>query len=67
MGYFLPKTTMSQKIPPTDSELEAIRRERYRRLAGRLAEWCREDPAYDERVGEILERELKTSQLRCRE
>lgn len=56
---------MSSTITPTDEELDAIRRERYRRAAELLAEWSREDPKYDEQVGEILERELKDSQLRC--
>jgi len=56
---------MSTKLIATNEELEAIRRERYRKAAELLRKWTTEDPEYDERVGEVLEMELKNASLRC--
>lgn len=56
---------MSTRIELTTDELEMIRRERYRRAALRLQQWTREDHEYDERVGRLLEVELKNAGLRC--
>ena len=58
---------MSTNLVPTHEELEAIRRERYRKAAELLRKWSLEDPEYDERVGSLLEEELKDSGLRCGE
>ena len=56
---------MSMTIVPTIEELDAIRRERYRKAAARLRQWSSEDHGYDERIGQLLEEELKDSSLRC--
>ncbi len=56
---------MSTKLVPTNEELEAIRRERYRKAAALIRKWAEEDPEYDERVGALLELELKDGGLRC--
>ncbi len=56
---------MSTTLVPTTDELEVIRRERYRKAAERLREWSQEDHEYDERVGQLLEVELKDAGLRC--
>jgi hypothetical protein len=56
---------MSTKLVPTSEELEMIRRERYRKAAELLRQWASEDPEYDERVGALLEIELKDAGLRC--
>ena len=56
---------MSTKLVPTNEEMEAIRRERYRKAAALLRKWASEDPEYDERVGALHELELKADGLRC--
>lgn len=56
---------MSTTIIPTIEELAVIRRERYRKAAERIRQWSQEDREYDERVGTLLEEELKDSRLRC--
>ncbi len=56
---------MSTTLVPTTDELEVIRRERYRKAAERLRQWSQEDHEYDERVGQLLEEELKDAGLRC--
>ena len=56
---------MSTSIVPTTEELDAIRRERYLKASARLQQWSSEDRTYDERIGQLLEEELKDSQLRC--
>ena len=56
---------MSTRLVPTTDELESIRRERYRKAAERLRQWSHEDQEYDERIGQLLEVELKDSGLRC--
>ena len=58
---------MSTTIVPTIEELDAIRRERYRKAAERIQQWSRENREYDERVGELLDRELNDNGLRCEE
>lgn len=44
---------MNSRIGPATVEDNANRRERYRRAAERLADWAREDPQYDERIGDL--------------
>ncbi len=56
---------MSAAVIPTTDEPEISRRERYRKAAKRLREWSQEDHEYDERVGRLLELELKDAGLRC--
>ncbi len=56
---------MSTTLIPTTDELETIRHERYRKAAERLLQWSQEDHEYDERVGQLLEIELKDAGLRC--
>lgn len=50
----------------THKNATELRRERYRRAAELLRQWGLEDPEYDERVGAILNDELKKdSSLQC--
>lgn len=56
---------MNTTITPTIEELDAIRRERYRKAAERIQQWSHEDREYDERIGQLLADELKDSGLRC--
>ena len=56
---------MSTTLVPTTDELKVIRHERYRKAAERLRQWSQEDHEYDERVGQLLEEELKDAGLRC--
>lgn len=56
---------MSTTLVPNTDELEYIRRERYRKAAERLQQWSKEDREYDERVGRLLDLELKDAGLRC--
>ena len=58
---------MSTNLIPTQEELEAIRRERYRKAAELLRKWSQEDSAYDDEVSALLEVALKDSGLRCGE
>ncbi len=44
---------------PETPEESAARRERYRKLAALIDEWAGDDPAYNERVGTLLVRELE--------
>ena len=45
---------------------EPSRRDRHRQLAEQLRKWSLEDPEYDERVGELLEKELTEDHIRFR-
>ena len=56
---------MSTTLVPTADELEVIRRERNHKAAEKLRQWSKEDPEYDEHVGQLLDEELKDSSLRC--
>jgi hypothetical protein len=47
--------------------VDELRQRRYRQAAVLLTRWAHEDPAYDERVGTELERELKADGMRCGE
>jgi|tagenome__1003787_1003787.scaffolds.fasta_scaffold16671072_2 hypothetical protein len=46
---------------------DELRLRRHREAALLLKRWSVEDPAYDERTGEALERELKDGGMRCEE
>lgn len=50
---------------PVVDQAETQRRERYRQAVERLQQWAQEDPGYDERVGELLAKELKDASLAC--
>ena len=54
-------------LEPTDAEMDALRRARYRKAAEMIRRWAEEDPAYNERVGRLLEEELNDGGMRCRE
>jgi len=58
---------MSMTVAPTDEELEAARRERYQRAAEKLRQWSQESREYDERVGELMDQELKREGIRFEE
>jgi len=53
-------------MPDTElNTIDAIRSKRYRKLALLLEKWAAEDAPYDERTGEVLERELSDAPMRC--
>lgn len=60
---------MSIENPPLPfvSKQSDERRERYAKLGQLLKEWAEEDPEYDERVGALLEQELKVASVLCGE
>lgn len=57
----------SVDLSPTEPELDAIRRARYRKAAEMVRMWANEDPAYNERVGELVRQELNEEGVRCRD
>jgi hypothetical protein len=44
---------------------DKVRAKRYRQAALLLQKWAAEDPAYDERTGSSLDRELTDSAMKC--
>ena len=46
-------------------ESQINRRTKYLRAAELLRQWSKEDPEYDERVGQLLEVEFNDASLRC--
>lgn len=56
---------MSTAIVPTTDELNAIRRDRYRKAAECIQRWSKETADYDEQVGEVLTDELNDAAFRC--
>jgi len=54
------------KVAPGATRNEE-REERYRRLAAQLQEWAAEDAEYDEEVWPLVEEELRSLRMRCRE
>ena len=53
-------------MPDTElNTIDAIRSKRYQKLALLLEKWAAEDSPYDERTGELLERELSDAPMRC--
>lgn len=54
------------KVAPNATNDEE-REERYRRLAAQLQDWAAEDAEYDEEVWPLVEEELRSLRMRCRE
>ena len=54
-------------LSATEAERDALRRARYRKAAEMIRAWAAEDPEYTERVGALLQEELKDGGMRCRE
>lgn len=57
-------------MPRTRTEIPpevANRVRRYKKAAALLRKWMAEEDDYDERVGTVLEQELKDSAMRCGE
>lgn len=48
-------------------ETDATRASRYQQAALLLREWMADDSAYDEQVGEALERELDLGVMQCQD
>jgi hypothetical protein len=44
---------------------QELRQRRYREAASLLRKWAHDDPGYDERVGETLDRELDNERMGC--
>ena len=61
------QATAPIRLEPTDAELDAMRRARYRKAVEMIRRWAKEDPEYNERVGRILDEELNDGGMRCRE
>jgi hypothetical protein len=74
-----PKTRRSRRAVPRQTRAGAgagrapqpkrpmSRAERYRKAAALLREWMADDSGYDERIGALLEGELKKDPIRFRE
>ncbi len=55
-------------MPEIDTKpVDELRQRRYHQAALLLTKWAHEDPVYDERVGAVLEHELKMNGMRCGE
>ena len=55
---------MNINPPPAAGEIDAIRCQRYQKAAQLIRQWSREDPEYDERVGQLLDDELSVIGVR---
>jgi hypothetical protein len=53
--------------PSRDAYTRLTRAQRYRKAAALLREWMADDSGYDERIGALLEDELKKDPIRFRE